>query len=145
MLFRSSVGKEKENMVAKIVCSLLLFFLFPFFSICNFVYGFLKTVLSGPNSCFYYFFHRLEFIRCDQSCDCDVVHISYPPPPPSQLTQLKEKTRNISIVVFATSLLSALLFQLLKVEMHILKPPTQKACLVRFKKQLFVKSCILSL
>ena len=68
-----------------------------------------------------------------------------PPPPPSQLTQLKEKTRNISIVVFATSLLSALLFQLLKVEMHILKPPTQKACLVRFKKQLFVKSCILSL
>ena len=30
-------------------------------------------------------------------------------------------------------------------ETHVLKPPAQKARLGRFKKQLFVKSCVLSL
>ena len=42
-------------------------------------------------------------------------------------------------------ILVPIFFQLLEAEMHVLKHPAQKACLVRFKKQLFVKSCVLSL
>ena len=41
--------------------------------------------------------------------------------------------------------LNARLFKLLDAETHVLKPPAQKTHLVRFKKKLFVKSCILSL